>query len=362
MSTNPKPTLYVDARLPWNSGIGRYVSAVLPIIARARPDWLLRVGVHVSSDHAAMVELASYPNVEILRTDIAPFSLDEQTRLANLIGSVDLSWFTNYWVPLAWRGRFVATVHDLLHLEPHLFPAAFPKRLLSRAVLRKLQAQAEGLLFVSRFTQRKFEQSFGTPRRAAVVHHGVDPSFKAPDQRDKRQLALSVGALKRHKNIDRVIEAWTAAAPIPPWELVIVHPGGFLRSSINVDPISVEPRISLRSGISDRELVDLYRCASLFLFPSAYEGFGLPLLEAAASGCRIIASTAPALVEVAQGMSVFFVDPEDSQGWTTSISEQIARISAGEPISEAEWNAGIARQATWERTGIETTAFLSGLL
>lgn len=151
--------LLIDARVGWGHGIGRVVANAVPRCAALRPDWRFDVVVERSDVVRAERAFAGVPNVRVAPSDVRPFSLREQTALSGHLDGHDLTWFTNYWVPLAWRGRFVATVHDMLHLVPELLPASRLNRALARRTFHKLRRDAAAVMFDSRFTQREFERS-----------------------------------------------------------------------------------------------------------------------------------------------------------------------------------------------------------
>lgn len=347
---------FVDARLPWGSGIGRYVASILPHMIAQRPEWTFKIAVHSSNLNNALTELAKFPNVEIIRTDIMAFSLGEQLSLFKVVGPVDLSWFTNYWVPYFWNGPYVVTVHDLLHLNKDLFPASLPKRLASRLVMNRLRARASGVIFVSDFTRGEFERLIGFARNQIVIPHGADHFQRAVAPFDKKCTALIVGAPKLHKNMSMAIKAWAAAAPPAPWRLVVVSPGGKLRSSVELGDSSVG--VEFRAAISNAELENLYLEASLVLFPTKYEGFGFPILEAALSGARIICSTADAVLEIAQDMDVTALHPDDREGWVAAIKHAFTLPTVSHEDVDIATNILTAATFKWETTARQTLLFI----
>ena len=352
--------VYIDARLSWRSGIGRFVASVVPFVVQRRPKWGFRIAIAPTNDHPVLTELERLPNVELAVTDCAPFSLKEQTSLEAIAKGCDISWFTNYWVPFVWRTPFIATIHDLLHLQPRLFPTSVANRILSRLAFQKLARRAEGLMFVSRFTHREFVDRFGSPRRSTIVHHGVDAGrFAAAG--DKTKMLLVVSALKSHKNLEMLVNTWKQAQVSAEWRLMIVHPGDTLRSSIWRDGIPQIVNATIAGGVTDDELASLYSSAALFLFPSKYEGFGLPLLEAASSGCRILSSTAPALIETAEGMQVWHIDAYDAEGWRLAIEKHCREFDRLGQFPETAANAEIASRVTWTAAANSIIAFLESL-
>ena len=344
--------LYVDARLQWGSGIGRYVASILPHMIAARPDWTFLIGVQDGNSHPELQRLEQAANVTILPLPIAPFSPAEQIHLERRLGDHDLAWFTNYWVPLFWRGPVVATVHDLIHLRPELYPAPRLKRLASRLVFEQLRRKARALIFVSEFTRNEFMQLIGPPRAGRVIHHGADHFPAAPVPFAKTPSALIVGAPKFHKNMRLAIEAWAEAAPPEPWHLTVVSPGDDLRSSVSLG--AAARSVSFRSAIPNAELAQLYREAAFVMFPSRYEGFGLPILEAALNGATILSSTADALREVAREMEVTFLDPDDRGSWAAAIRKTVSQPLPTHDRPDIARNIAAEERYRWKDAARET--------
>lgn len=362
-----KPIL-VDARVGWGSGIGRYVSNLVPLVAARMPGARFDVLVGSRDLPAAQAALAG-ANLRLIESDVAAFSLAEQWRLPRLASGYALTWFTNYWVPLRWPGRFVATVHDLMHLEPSIFPASFPKRRLSQATFAKVAHDAAGVLFVSRFSRRVFEQRFGAPPRAAVTHLGIDhrgfsrqPSAMVSD---KQTRLLVVAAAKAHKNFAIVLDAWAQARVASHWTLTIVTPDDAgVRSMIDLKLVDGPNQVERLRNVSDADLQELYAGSAVLLMPSLYEGFGLPMVEGMAAGMSCIAAPAEALVEIASGGAVDFVNGRDLAGWIAAIERMCASSDTGDAAIAADRTRNMthAAQFRWGATAERTTALLQDVL
>lgn len=358
--------LLVDARLPWGSGIGRYVANVLPLVADRLRD--ARIEVLVPESGLGPAQDIIWPtNVILTRSLVAPFSMGEQLRLPSLAREHDLCWFTNYWVPLAWRGRFVATVHDLLHLEPALFPASPLKRRLSQATFAKVARQAAALIAVSRYTERTLRGLFSVKAPVTVVHHGADHQApvrgEAPHGRER--LVLAVGAAKAHKNWDTLLRAWRLASKPPGWRLVVVSPDDPLRSVVDLGAwIDSADDVERRRAIGQQELDRLYASAAIVAVPSRYEGFGLPLIEGMQAGAVCVSSTAEALVEVAGSVPLPFVAADDLPGWVEALESWMRAVDAREPVV-ADLTALSRRRAAafqWARAADRTADVLDAAL
>ncbi|WP_174278209.1 glycosyltransferase family 4 protein [Sphingomonas bacterium] len=360
------PRILVDARVGWGSGIGRYVANLLPLVARRLPGAELVVLVLQRDVERAAQALGGAAGITLRPCTISPFSLAEQVRLPHLASGFDLAWFTNYWVPLRWKGPFVVTVHDMLHQETRLFPASRARRLLSRRTFAHVAAHAKAVMFDSRFTRREFERQLGPARSGGVVHLGVDHHgwsadrpVVGPSSRERRLLV--VASAKQHKNFGVLLDAWTRARPDDGWTLTIVTPDQELRSSIDLAALSAGAgRVEVIQGLDDEALASLYRSSALVATPSLYEGFGLPLLEGLMAGALCISSTAESLVEIAGGAWVVFVNGRDVDGWAQAIERGCSLIDDASADLGAliEANRHHAAAFTWDRAANLTADIL----
>jgi glycosyltransferase involved in cell wall biosynthesis len=365
MPDTASPKLLVDARLGWGSGIGRYIENVIPRVASLLPEIAFDVLVTDAHAERAKVCFAQAGNIRIVHTSVQPFSAAEQVRLARYANGCALTWFTNYWIPLAWQGRFTVTVYDVLHLLPDLFPASLPKRWASRCAFAKVCRQAEAAFFISRFTRDEFHRTVGRPGYGIVTQLGADHLLPDRALPAKEKRLLVVAAFKKHKNFATVLNAWKQARVAEHWRLTIVAPGVDLRSSVNVDAMTAGMRgVEMRRGVSDAELRDLYARTAIMLAPSLYEGFGLPLLEAFATGAYAVSSTAGSLVEIAEGADAALVNGLDVEGWVAAIERACTQLDDGRIDAQAVARHNMAHAATfrWDDTARTTANTLRALL
>jgi glycosyltransferase involved in cell wall biosynthesis len=355
--------LLVDARVGWGHGIGRVIGNTVPRVAQLRPDWRIDVLVEPADVATATAAFAPAANVTVVPCDVPPFSLAEQTRLQRYARGHDLTWFTNYWVPLGWRMPFVATVHDMLHLLPELLPASLLRRVLARRTFAKVRRDARAVMFVSRFTEDAFTRMIGAPRRGIAIPLGGDHLAYPPPSRvrDRTRRLLVVAAPKKHKNFALLLDAWQRATVSNRWTLTVVAPDAMLRSSIDLDAMAAGTgRVEVRRGIGNDELAALYGDSAILLMPSLYEGFGLPLLEGMLAGTLCVSANAGAMVEVAQGALVSFVNGHDRPGWTRAIEETCALVDGGDLDLDAlvAHNRAAAARFRWDVTAREVAALL----
>jgi glycosyltransferase involved in cell wall biosynthesis len=240
-------------------------------------------------------------------------------------------------VPRA-RAPRIVTLHDLQHHDlPELFSA--PRRVFRRFAYDRAARRADAVIVFSEFVRsRALEELALDPASVHVIPHGVDHELFMPGTEPREPFLLYPAHPWRHKNHARLLQAFVdLRLEVPGLRLVLA--GGGLD---NLEPL---PEGVDRIGrVSVEELASLYRRAACLVFPSLYEGFGLPLLEAMASGCPVAASNAGAIPEVCGGAADLF-DPEDVAAITNGVRDALARADALREL-------GIARAAafTWEES------------
>lgn len=258
----------------------------------------------------------------------------------------------------------VATLHDL---TPMLFPHLHPRRrvlgyrLLARYSLRR----CERVIVYSANTRRDLlDHRMAAPGAIVNIPLGVNPAFKpglATDTfrrryRLERPFILTVGVLEPRKNhvllfevLRRLREGGERI------DLVIVGREGWRWKNPLDKPEfrGLKPWVRIVADVPDADLAGLYNSATVFAYPSLYEGFGLPILEAMACGVPVVSSGASSLPEVA-GDAALYADPHDADGFTA----QVARVLRDRALRKQMVEEGLrrARQFSWRRAAQETLA------
>jgi glycosyltransferase involved in cell wall biosynthesis len=239
--------------------------------------------------------------------------------------------------------RTVATFHDLFVITGEYSTPEFRARFARQA--REAARRADLIAAVSAFTKCQVVSLLGVPEaKVRVIHHGVRLLPEASIPREK--VILNVGAIQTRKNICRLVEAFESLDS--PWKLVLVGSAGYGAGRI-MDRIQRSPaaaRIHVPGYVPPGELGAWYRRASIFVFPSFDEGFGIPVLEAMAAGTPVITSDRSALPEVA-GDAALLVSPEDTDALRTAITELMRNHSLWEDL--ARRGIARARTFTWEK-------------
>lgn len=235
--------------------------------------------------------------------------------------------------------RTVATFHDLFVMTGEYSTPEFRRRFSQQA---KEAASADRIIAVSQFTAQQTHDLLNVDwDRLHVIHHGVHmPSPQPAGGRQRKPIVLHVGAIQTRKNIGRLIAAFNAMPS--DWKLILAGPLGFGASEALAH---AGDRVEVTGYISDEQLAELYRTASIFAFPSLDEGFGIPILEAMAYGLPVVASNTSALPEVC-GDAAILVDPLN----VDQIAMELRRL-ATELDTRAEYGRkGMTRasQFSWE--------------
>jgi glycosyltransferase involved in cell wall biosynthesis len=251
----------------------------------------------------------------------------------------------------------VVTLHDVQH---HDLPAFFspPERALRRLTYDAAARRAAAVVTPSEYSARRIVDVLGIPQeRVETVHSGIDhgrfrpeSGTEDPDQRARfglrRSFVLYPANLWPHKNHERLVEAF-AHVPEPDLELVLIgQTYGRLEGLVKIARRGGAGDRVRHLGYVEREAVPaLYRAARAVVFPSLYEGFGGPPLEAMACGCPVAASTRASLAEVCGG-ACLVLEPESVE----SIAAAIERVVGDEPLRSQLTRAGLqrARRFSWE--------------
>jgi glycosyltransferase involved in cell wall biosynthesis len=255
--------------------------------------------------------------------------------------------------------RLAATVHDVYRLDASTLDGNHSvspyNRFRRRLLIGKIASHADAILTVSEFTAERIRHHFDVPaRRLHVVYNGIEDSFfQSPDESQwsglrkrvgvRTPFVTSVGGLKPKKNASGLIEAWQRVESArPDWQLVLVGhnaPGWIERAGEKLD------NVVIAQDLTDEELSLLLAQSHLQFLPSWYEGFGMPALEALATGTPVVLSDIPAFREVVGDLGVY-VDPTRPQQMADAIIASVEDDALHKRVQER--GPAEARSYTWD--------------
>lgn len=238
--------------------------------------------------------------------------------------------------PFRSRVPLVVTIHDVAVLR---HPEAFNRwtRSYSAFALPRVARAARRIIVGSEFSKAEVMELLSVPvEKLRVIPYGVGQPFSADGPASGGDFVLAVSTLEPRKNLDRLIEGFRRA-DLRGLELRVVGAPGWGGVRVNGEGVR------WLTGIGDDELAQLYRGAACVAYVSLYEGFGLPVLEAMASGAAVVAPAGPPFQEFAGDVAVA-VDPLDASSIAAGLREAVERRSELAPLG-----AERAREYTWER-------------
>lgn len=349
--------LIVDASSAINqgAGIGRYARNLLPRLAPLLPESELTGLIAADANADEAVSTAGRSSLEAAGFRLRDLPFDR--RKADILwfraklpvpaqifgGRADLIYSPDFTAPPAVRTPSIVTVHDLaFEVSPQHAPDAL-RNYLQAAVPRRVE-RAAAVAAVSETTARDLEERYRVPReKITIVSNGVDERFfdTGPLDADARatlglpsNYLLMVGTIEPRKNHLGAFAALLASEAGREIPLVVAGRRGWADAPIveRMSQLEADGRLIWLKYVPDDALPALYAGAAATIYPSWYEGFGLPALEALAAGSPLVTSTAPALVEVAGGVSRQ-ADPNDIEALAAAIDAAIAHDATVEAVA-----------------------------
>jgi glycosyltransferase involved in cell wall biosynthesis len=352
----------IDARKLRDYGIGTYVRNLLRHLSRIdhETDYVLLcrpsdrgIAAELGENFRPVVEAS--PAYSVREQLLVPMDLRRE--------GVDLFHAPHYVLPPLTPCRSVVTIHDCIHLR---FPQYLPNKLgyaYARASLWVATHRSNRIMTVSEASKRDILRYFRVPEsKIDVIYNAIDERFgEMPDEeeilrvRERYQLndpfVLYAGNIKPHKNLERLIEAFHTLrrGELQHVKLLIIGDQISKYATLRraVHRYKLHKHVRFFGFVPDRTLAVLYRLAGVFVFPSLYEGFGLPPLEAMASGTPVITSNVSSLPEVV-GDAALLVDPYEPE----AIADAMRRVLTDQQLRDDLVRKGLVRASgfSWDRS------------
>jgi glycosyltransferase involved in cell wall biosynthesis len=352
----------IDVRKLHDFGIGTYVRNLVSELARQDDD-AEYVLLCAPADRDALAALGARFQPQVVRA--GHYSLREQWSIpwAVATAGVDLFHAPHYVVPPLTATRYVVTIHDCIHLRfpqylPHPSAVHYAKAMMTLAARR-----ARRVLTVSQASKEDIVRYLGVPdAQVEVIYNALDPLLAgeptAEDVAHVRErflltapFVLYTGNIKPHKNVDRLIEAFALLRRDGFEDVKLLVIGDDISKYPNLRRLihrhQLHQHVRFLGYVPDATLAVLYRLAAVFVFPSLFEGFGLPPLEAMAAGAPVVTSSTSSLPEVV-GDAALLVDPADA----AAIASAMARVLGDARLRDELIRRGHERVKafSWERS------------
>ncbi len=329
--------------------------------------------------------LEHFGNVEVREIPLSPRHLNiiwQRARLPlpldALIGRADVVHSPDFLGPPLLRGRSIITIHDLSFMVVPEYSDPGNREYLRAALPRSIQ-RAHRVVAVSEATRQDVIRLFGVkPQKVVTIPNGVDTDFRPLTNRELNQLAprlrqqlllpshfiLNVGTLEPRKNLLRLLGAYArmrARGTQRGHDLVLAGRKGWMYEDIfrKVEELGLKDNVHFLDYVPDEDLNTLYNLATLFVYPSLYEGFGLPVLEAMACATPVITSKGGALGEVA-GNAALLIDPQSEESIAAALETVLEREEVRAFLQEAGPNR--AANFPWTATARQMLGVYEGVV
>jgi glycosyltransferase involved in cell wall biosynthesis len=352
-------------------GVSRIFSEILPRMCEADPSLLVRLlteagplaqtpPVHERILHRRIPRVEDYLRPRRVWRAIVP-RMQQSLRKAYIGNGQAAIWHSTYFTePQAWQGKQVVTVYDLAHQRfPELFNGVDDEK--QRQRMMSCIRKADRIIAISHATSCDVQEYFALndPSKVRVVHLACGDIFRPLDREEERKtkaekpFLLYVGDRNHYKNFQFLLRAFAKWPGRDGVELVVV--GGrdwSTEETAIIRDLHLSECVRLIEAVDDQDLVRLYHEALAFVYPSLYEGFGIPLLEALSCGCVVVASRIPSTIEVAADCPIYF-EPGQPDSLIAALDTALADSN-----NSGRRAKGLQQAAkfSWDKTAQETLA------
>ena len=352
----------IDTRKLHDFGIGTYIRNLVRQLARldTQTEYVL-----LCQERDCELVAGLGPNFRAVVDRSPNYSFREQLSIPSAVRRerVDVFHAPHYVLPVLTSCPSVVTIHDCIHL---MFPQYLPNRAAygyARASIWSAARRSSRILTVSESSKRDILRFFDVPpEKITVIYNAIDDRFREEPSEDEMRrveeryqlegdFVLYAGNVKPHKNLERLIEAFhlVRQSGLDAVKLVVIgdEVSKYAELRRAVHRYNLHKYVRFLGYMPDKTLAVLYRLAAVFVFPSLYEGFGLPPLEAMASGAPVVTSNVSSLPEVAADAAIL-VDPYDP----SSIAQGIRQVLTDPELRQQLRARGLRRASefSWERS------------
>ena len=308
-----KKNISIDLRMIEHSGIGTYIqSLIIPIIKKLKQNHFFLL-VNKNINYSKYIDSKEVVNVSYIIISSPIYSLREQIEIPlKLPSNIDLYWSPHYNIPILYKYKILVTIHDIYHIVDLSFKRSL-RRIYSNFIFNIIKCKSSEIITISEFSKSELINNLNINKNLInIIYNGVGLNWYSTSDYKKNKKLLYVGNFKKHKNLDILINAFLKFKFSTEYELILI--GGNIKSfnSVIRKKIYNCNNITCYESMSPNDLIVHYNSAHLSIFPSIYEGFGLPPLEALVCKCPILVSDIPAFKEIYKDIAYYFNPYDES--------------------------------------------------
>lgn len=353
----------MDLRWIDASGVGVYIKGIMPGIVERLAD----VSIIGLGDRSRLEKFpwSHAANVRLIDCRAERYSIAEQVQLPLAIPrETDLFFSPYYTIPLLYRGKLAATVHDMSHMVVDEIVQNRKKRIYAKAMFHQLRKRASLIFTVSQFSKSELLRLTTGAREDNIVptHLGISEEWYTVGQLPRlrsRPYFVYVGNVKPYKNLRRLVNAFLQIKDQIPNDLVIVGQSEGLITGESEEFFErvrrAADRVHLAGLVPQSELFSLVGHATALVMPSLYEGFGLPPLEAMAAGVPALVAQAASLPEVCGDAALYFNPLSEEE-----MSKRLVEVAQSDDLRKRLREKGIEQSGlyTWDSCSAKTAESL----
>lgn len=352
-------TLCIDTRMIRNSGIGRYIQDLIPLLLKDGGFNITCLG-----DFEALSKYNWFSEINLVEMHSGIFTISEQFELSKKIPNCDVFWSPQYNIPIfpIKAKKRVVTIHDVYQMA-HFHELTLVKKVFVKMLTYFAVKFSDSIVTVSNFSKNEILRlTSANISKINVIYNGLNVSFSEESEfkSTNEKYILFVGNVKPHKNLINALQAFRIFKnKNDDYKFYIVgKKEGFISGIDDLNNLvkGIEKKVIFTGYVNDLELKKYYANASIFFFPSKYEGFGFPILEAMSFFKPIVSSNAASLPEIG-GDAIIYCNPND----INDMAEKLQNVLDNKFIFSTTKYIDQLRKFSWVSAGMQYKILFNNL-
>lgn len=350
-----KSKIVIDIRMINNSGIGNYIQNIICGIVNNYQHRFIILLVNPGIDYSNIFDNLKFNNFKTITIKSPIYSISEQFEIYLKLFKykIDLFWSPHYNIPIFLRTKLLVTIHDVWHIVDKSYNKIL-RKIYAKILFYIIKIKKTNIIAVSNFTKKEILSNTKICTNITVIKNGLDKFWKSNNSYKNSNTILYVGNIRKHKNVNLLIDAFNKINVSSYKLLLIGNSNGFIKKNKfknnNIEFIGEVDRL---------DLIKYYNNARLLVLPSSYEGFGFTPLESMACDCPALVSKSGSMGEICKDGAYYFdLNKEDD------LKDKIIYLLNNEKTCDdlVENGKKIVKQYDWSKTVHETIKKIDKLL